>query len=142
MSRCVVLDTNILVSAALWPQSAPGRVFRRVWQQGALVACVESVAELQRVLRRSKFDRIAPPGNRDAFAELVARNAATVDVLPRHHALAHGACRDADDNLFLALALAAEACTMVTGDADLLALHPWLGITVCTAASYLEREFE
>lgn len=140
MSRSVVLDTNILVSAALWPQSAPARVFRRVWQQGALVACVESVAELRRVLRRPKFDRIAPPESRDAFAELVARNAAMVDVLPQHHALAHGACRDADDNLFLALALTAEARTIVTGDADLLALHPWQGIILCTAAGYLERE--
>ncbi len=138
MSRCVVLDTNILVSAALWPQSAPACVFRQVLRQGALVACADSVAELQRVLMRPKFDRVAPLDSRSAFVELVGRKAVHVDVLPPHRARAYGACRDPEDNLFLALALAAGAPTIVSGDADLLALHPWQGIAICTAVDYLE----
>lgn len=141
MSRCVVLDTNVLISAALWPQSAPARALAQVLRQGALVACTDSLAELQSVLMRPKFDCVAPRPNRSAFVELVGRRAVQVDVSPRHRAQAHGACRGPDDELFLALALAAQARCLVSGDADLLALHPWQGITICTAASYVAREF-
>ena len=37
-------------------------------------------------------------------------------------------CRDPDDNIYLELALAAQATTIITGDADLLTLHPWRDI--------------
>ena len=46
-------------------------------------------------------------------------------------------CRDPADNKYLELALAAQASTMVSGDQDLLALHPWRGILVLRPAEYL-----
>ncbi len=45
--------------------------------------------------------------------------------------------RDLKDNKFLALAIDARAVCIVTGDADLLALDPYRGITVCTPAEFL-----
>ncbi len=46
-------------------------------------------------------------------------------------------CRDPKDDKYLELALAAGATTIVTGDADLLVLHPWRGVRVVRPAEYL-----
>lgn len=46
-------------------------------------------------------------------------------------------CRDPDDNKVLELALAAGAEVILSGDADLLALHPWRGIPVLAPAAFL-----
>ena len=39
-------------------------------------------------------------------------------------------CRDAKDNIYLELALAAGAKTIVSSDMDLLVLHPWRGVRI------------
>jgi predicted nucleic acid-binding protein len=49
------------------------------------------------------------------------------------------ACRDAKDNKFLALALAAEADALICSDDDLLVMHPWRGIAIVTPAEFLSR---
>jgi hypothetical protein len=46
-------------------------------------------------------------------------------------------CRDATDNKYLELALAAGADAIVSSDHDLLSLHPWQGILILRPADYL-----
>jgi predicted nucleic acid-binding protein len=46
-------------------------------------------------------------------------------------------CRDPNDNMFLALARAVEADALISGDEDLLVLHPWNGIPILTPAEFL-----
>lgn len=46
-------------------------------------------------------------------------------------------CRDAKDNKYLELALASGAGIIVSGDADLLVLHPWRGVRILRPADYL-----
>ena len=46
-------------------------------------------------------------------------------------------CRDAKDNCYLELALAAGALVIVSGDEDLLVLHPWRGIRVLRPAQFV-----
>jgi predicted nucleic acid-binding protein len=46
-------------------------------------------------------------------------------------------CRDAKDDKYLELALAAGAWAIVSGDADLLVLHPWRGVRILRPAEYL-----
>jgi putative PIN family toxin of toxin-antitoxin system len=46
-------------------------------------------------------------------------------------------CRDAKDNKYLELALAAKAATIITSDDDLLVLHPWRGVRILLPAAYL-----
>jgi len=48
-------------------------------------------------------------------------------------------CRDAADNKYLELAIAAQARTIVSSDQDLLVLHPWHGILILRPAEYLAR---
>ena len=47
---------------------------------------------------------------------------------------------DPDDNRVLECALAAKAGVIVTGDADLLTLHPWRGIRIVTPAEFLRQD--
>jgi len=46
-------------------------------------------------------------------------------------------CRDAKDNKYLELALAAQAEAIVSSDTDLLVLHPWSGVRILWAVEYL-----
>lgn len=48
------------------------------------------------------------------------------------------ACRHPDDDMVLATALAGRTDVIVSGDADLLALHPFQGIPVLNPAAFLE----
>ncbi len=46
-------------------------------------------------------------------------------------------CRDPKDDIFLSVALAGEADVLVTGDEDLLALHPFRGIRIIGPSAFL-----
>ncbi len=47
------------------------------------------------------------------------------------------ACRDPKDDKFLELAVSGRATHIVSGDQDLLALHPFAGIPIVTPGSFL-----
>jgi predicted nucleic acid-binding protein len=46
-------------------------------------------------------------------------------------------CRDAKDNKYLELLLAAQAAILVSSDADLLVLAPWRGRQIMRPAEYV-----
>ena len=46
-------------------------------------------------------------------------------------------CRDAKNNRYLELALASGAGAIVSGDTDLLVLHPWRDTRILRPADYL-----
>ena len=48
-------------------------------------------------------------------------------------------CRDPKDNKFLELAVSAKASCIITGDKDLLELHPFRGIPILNAADFLNN---
>lgn len=51
------------------------------------------------------------------------------------------ACRDPKDDKFLSLALSGNATHIITGDSDLLALHPFRGIEILSPRSFLEAQY-
>jgi putative PIN family toxin of toxin-antitoxin system len=136
----VVLDTSTLVSAALKVVSVPHQVLLKAIGSCHLCASAETLAELEQVLEREKFDRYLNLESRRAFVALIRRNVYLFAVDSRLLA-AEPLCRDTKDQPFLALALAAEANALVSGDEDLLVLHPWNGIPILTPAEFLERAF-
>jgi len=48
-------------------------------------------------------------------------------------------CRDSKDDKFLDVALNGRGELIITGDADLLDLHPWQSIAILSPAQYLRR---
>ena len=127
----VVLDTNVLVSALLFPQSSLSWL-RAGWQSGVLVPLAgrETTKELLRVLCYPKF-RLTEVEREDALA----------DCLPWCETMTVGAdvavpdCRAPFDRPFLALALSGRADALVTGDGDLLALAPVFPVSILTPAA-------
>jgi putative PIN family toxin of toxin-antitoxin system len=133
----VVVDTNVLLSALLW-HGAPHQLIERVRDGAAtLISSPILVAELSRVLRRPKFDAIRERSNIDpdrVVAEL-QQIAEIIDPAP----LLTATSRDADDDAVLALAIAANADLIVTGDSDLLTLGTHAGIPIANPAEALDQ---
>jgi len=120
MSLRVVLDTNIALSALLFRN---GRLtwIRHAWQAGQLVpvVCRDTTAQLLRVLAYPKF-KLTALEQEELLADFLPW--AEIAVLP-NQAPELPECRDRHDQVFLMLARAASVDTLVTGDADLLALR-------------------
>jgi hypothetical protein len=135
--RHIVFDTSTLVSAALRPDSTPGRALHNALKNDRIYVCESSLDELYDVLNRKKFDHYLDLNYRLLFHETLSRYALHI---PQRWVLIDAVdppCRDRNDNLHLALAWAAKAELLISSDQDLLCLHPWRGIPVLTPASFL-----
>jgi putative PIN family toxin of toxin-antitoxin system len=131
--RCV-LDTNVFVSALLSPESKPRLVVDQVRRRGTILLSFATLAELYEVLSRKHFRRYIDEEDVRRFLAAVAHEAEWVDA-----PLPISVCRDPADDKFLALAVSGEATHIVTGDTDLLALHPFRGIPILTPGAFLEN---
>ena len=129
----VVLDTNVLISAALAQTGPPRRVVDLVRKDnGVLLFSDETFAELRHRILGRKFDRYVGREPRAAFVALLAAVAEWVPI-----AGAKLGCRDPDDDKILETALMGRADDLVTGDGDLLAMSPFHGIPIITPARFL-----
>jgi putative PIN family toxin of toxin-antitoxin system len=130
----LVVDTNVVLSAILFPNSVPGRALNLA-QGSVVLASKFTLQELKEVAKRSRFDRYVEAEKRLRLVAEYRRAAVTVDIpFPIH------ACRDLRDDKFLEVAVHGRADVIVTGDADLLALDPFRGIAILTPDEYLRRE--
>jgi putative PIN family toxin of toxin-antitoxin system len=131
-ARRVVIDTGVLVSAAIRPESVPALALERALLHFEVCASEETLAELETVLLRPKFDAYAAPHARQDFVEGLRARLAMVAV-----SLTVTDCPDPKDNKFLALAEAAGAELIVASDPHLTNLHPWRGIPILPPAAFL-----
>jgi uncharacterized protein len=131
----VVIDTNVLISGLLSSTSTPARAVDKAVTTAQLVATVETLREVIEKLHSPKFDRYVHRERRDALLERVASLVEIIDVLQSIRA-----SRDPNDDKFLEAAVNGRADVIVTGDKDLLDLHPFRGIAIVTPAVYLARE--
>lgn len=128
----LVIDTNVLVSAAILAASVPRQVVDRAIDHGVLLFSESTMDELKRVLFRPKFDRYL---GREGRATFLAQLESIAEMLPAIQIIRE--CRDPTDDKFLEVALNGRADVIVTGDADLLRMNPWRGIKILTPADYL-----
>jgi hypothetical protein len=135
--RRVVFDSSTLVSAALRRLSTPRQALLQALDVCEVCASAETLAEVEEVLSRRKFDRYLDQEQRQAFVVKLRQEVSLFVVEYGDAAAVEPPCRDATDNKFLALALAAEADAIVSSDEDLLVLHPWRGIPILTPAEFL-----
>lgn len=131
--RCVV-DTNVLVSAIVFPLSVPRQAVDKALSDGVLLFSEFTMDELTAVLFRSKFDRYVSREERALFLAQIGVAAAFVSIIQLVRE-----CRDPKDDKFLEVALNGRADVIITGDEDLLAMHPWRGIEILSSSDYLSR---
>ena len=132
-----VFDTNAVISAVLLKQSVSRRAFDKALDEGELLVSVETIDELDRVLKREGFDRYVTEQERLEFLAVLLREATLIQV-----DVHIGACRDPKDNKFLELAVTGQADCIVSGDQDLLVLHPFRGVPIVTPHGFVDEEWK
>lgn len=130
--RRIVIDTGVLISAAIRPDSIPALALEKALLVFEVCVSDETLAELTRVLTRSKFDRYLAKERRLAFIDGILEKTRKFEV-----DLSVTDCPDAADNKFLALALIAGAELILSSDPHLTEMHPWRGIPIMPPTAFL-----
>jgi putative PIN family toxin of toxin-antitoxin system len=115
----LVLDTNILLSALMVRGTPPDKLYE-AWRHGRfqLASAEQQLEELKRVLRRPFFQDRLTASEIGRMVNDIRRLATMCDPLPDV-----SASPDPNDDFLLAIAQAADADYLITGDkSDLLAL--------------------
>ena len=105
-----VLDTNVIVSAALLKESIPRQAFNKALDEGEVLISVPVLLELAGVLSRKKLDKYLLEDERMRFLVALLREAELVEITETITD-----CRDAKDNKFLELALSGKADYIIAG---------------------------
>jgi predicted nucleic acid-binding protein len=121
----------VFVSAAFKTNSWPASVVRWIDRHGGLLKSTATEAQLIEVLQRPYVARKTPPGYLEGVRRILSA-AERVTIAERIIA-----CRDATDDKFLELAVNGHADMIVTGDRDLLVLHPFRGIPIIDPAAFV-----
>lgn len=134
MTKVYVFDTNSLISAHLLPASITRKAYDTAWEKGVLAHSRDTFSELVEVFTRSKFDKYLSLEDRLKAISLLELRSQLIEV--KEPIIA---CRDPKDDKFLALAVAVKADCLVTGDKDLLVLHPFRDIPIFSPSDFLSN---
>jgi putative PIN family toxin of toxin-antitoxin system len=126
----VVLDTNVFV-AAMVAKGLCHEVVVRSLGSCSVATSQALLDELEQTLR-ARFT-LGPAGM--SFLEQLRLRVRIVEPTP----LRSPVCRDADDDVVLATAVAAGAAVIVTGDQDLLVIDRYKGIDIVSPRAFLSR---
>lgn len=127
-----VIDTNVLISAALSPSGNSRRALDDVIAAGQLLLSDATFSELASRLMHAKVDRWVTREARLNFLEQLTEFADWVEI----EGIAMG-CRDPSDDIFLETALRGNAEGIITGGADLLAMHPFEDIPIIAPGDWI-----
>jgi putative PIN family toxin of toxin-antitoxin system len=126
----ILIDTNVLISALLFPRSKPAKALLYTAKHHDMVLCDRNLYELRDVLQR-KAPHVLPDAE-VLLAEL------SYELIPATYHT-QKLIRDAKDQPILDAAIIADVDIILTGDKDFLSLdmeHP----KCMTVAQFLESE--
>ena len=128
-----VIDTNVFLSA--WLGGRTRAVLDALLaRRFELLISTSLLGELAYVLSRSEWQRLLGAHRvRELLA--VVREAAVIV----HPSQPVTACRDPEDNALLECGIAGRADVLVTGDRDLLTLHPFHSLDILSPSDFLRR---
>jgi putative PIN family toxin of toxin-antitoxin system len=129
----VIVDTNLWISFLIGRKLS---VLKELFTRGdlTLLTSYEQLAELGDVASRFKFRKYFTEAQAEELLNLLYASSELVEITERVHA-----CRDDDDDYLLDIAVNGHADIIISGDADLLALHPFRGIDILTYADFERR---
>ena len=126
----VLIDTNVLFSALLFPRSKPARALPHVADRHTIVLCDRSIAELRDILKRK-----APQFLPDAEVLLAEMSYELIPAVDYAQKL----IRDPKDQPILNAAIVSDVDVILTGDKDFLSME--MERPQCmTGAQFLESE--
>lgn len=127
----LVLDTNVLISAILAPNSIPASVLNWGEKNGIILYSDATLAELFSILQRPKFTKYIDTEDIEGLSVRINSLWNFIPILKQIQL-----CRDSKDDKFLELALNGKASHLITGDKDLLILHPFQNIPVLNPRTF------
>lgn len=127
----VVVDTNIFVNAALKSVSWPASVVRWIDTHGGLLKSLATEGQVIEVLQRPYIASRVPP----SYLENVLHILSAEEVAITERIVT---CRDPTDDKLLELAVNGRTDMTVTGDSDLLVLHPFRGIPIIDPTAFVQ----
>lgn len=127
-----VFDTSVIVSALLLKDSRSREAFDLALDHGVILLSLPIVKELDDVLSRPKFDRYLIREEREHFLAALVWEAVFIEIKERVKA-----CRDPKDDMLFELAVNGSAACIVSGDKDLLELHPFRAIPIMTPDEFI-----
>ena len=128
----IVLDSNVILSAALFKQSTPRQALDKAAVSGQILMSSEILGELQDIFNRPKFDKYSSKQVRNEFLNDFLTVVENVEIVQKITI-----CRDRKDDKFLELAVNGQADYIITGDQDLLVLNPFQNIAIISVSDYL-----
>ncbi len=116
--KLIVIDTNVLLSAALSPNGTARKALDKVYKEFKIAQSDETYQELNTRIYKPKFDKYISDEDRQDFLDIVKKYSQFIEIKSQINT-----CRDPDDNKLLELAKDANAEFLITGDQDLLSLN-------------------
>ncbi len=131
----VILDTNILISALITQNTYPDRLYQ-AWRDGQfeLLCCEQQLEELRTVTRRPAVNQLIRSSEAGHLVNSIRGLATMVTRLPQVDIAS-----DPNDDFLLALAQAALADYLVTGDTrSLLSMRQFGETHIVTARQFAQ----
>jgi putative PIN family toxin of toxin-antitoxin system len=132
----VLIDTNVLISAALFPQSTPAQAF---WKANIFpfqaVICEQNLDELKRIFTRKFPDKLP------ALESFISNSLLSIEIVdtPELPVEEERSMRDMMDRPILRSAIVADVDIILTGDKDFLESgidHPRMMACVTTSSQF------
>ena len=127
----VVLDTNVIVSALQFPESALSALWRALLDRRYRLLLSPAIVEETARILRGRFHW------QEADARTILRLLVRKADIVRPTSIPNAVPNDPDDNHIIACALAGKADLIVSGDRDLLRLKEYEGIPIIRPVDYL-----
>ncbi|MES2703228.1 MAG: putative toxin-antitoxin system toxin component, PIN family [Bacteroidota bacterium] len=131
--KIFVFDTNSLISAHLLPNSVNRLAYDTALTKGVIAYSRATLSEFVQVFSRPKFDKYLSLTARSEAITRFEREGFLIDVK-----IQIADCRDQTDNKFLELAVTSGARCLVTGDKDLLVMHPYRAFDIISPSDFLK----
>lgn len=133
-SAYIVIDTNVLISAGLFPQSTTARVLALAVEHFLIAQNQDTWHELETRIARPKFDRYFGDSGRLRHLVKIAQSIQRFDV-----SAAVSISRDKTDDKFIELAIDSGATILISGDPDLKDVKTYQGIEILSPAQFFDR---
>lgn len=130
----IVIDTNVLISAGLLPQSKPAQVLALAVEHFVIAQNQDTWHELETRIARPKFDRYFGDSGRLRHLVKIAQSIQYFEI-----SSAVTVSRDKTDDKFIELAIDSGAILLISGDPDLKDVQSYKGIEILSPSQFFER---
>ena len=130
----IVIDTNVLISAGLLPQSKTAQVLALAVEHFVIAQNQDTWHELETRIARPKFDPYFGDSGRLRHLVKIAQSIQRFEV-----SAAVSVSRDKTDDKFIELAIDSGAQILISGDPDLKDMKGYKGIEIPSPAQFFRR---